>query len=665
MNKDELKTKKDWALYYQSIGLSIIPTGANKVSLIKWEPYQDRCATVEEIKRWWSIWPDANPTLVAGEISGVVTLDLDKKHNRTSKEFSIPPTICARSGSGGEHFFFKHPGRNIPSTNGQLFGEGVDLKADGGYILLAPSVNESGGVYDWIVPLESKNDLAEMPEWLVRAIEGHEKTGKKLWQKDPNEILEGSRNETATSIAGKIRSSLPLELLETVGWSGLTAWNQTIPKPLPERELRTVWESVNKYPVGNNQIRKNISSKAITKCFANIQSVPISWLWEGRIAIGKLTMIAGDPGLGKSFVTVNIATNVSKGYNWPVDNSTPPIGDVIFLSAEDDPADTIKPRLEAMGADCNRIYIIEAIQEEAETKNESTQRMFSFKRDIETLSDLLSSLPNCNLVIIDPISAYLDSTDSNNNSDIRGLLAPLSVLAGKHKVAIVLVSHLNKNSSVASAYRVMGSLAFTAAVRTAYIVTKDKDNPERRLFMPLKNNIAKDKKGFAYSIVEGENKMPIIEWEPEAVEMTLDEALGPIQTNDERTATSEAMDFLCILLKSGPLKVNDIQKEAKQACINTKPLRTAYGKLNIKSKKVGFNPGFWIWELPEGAQNNEDAQSRIEGNFEVAGRLRDTKYEKLDDFADYLNPDRKKDKDGIDDIPMKLPEPIPPNKLPF
>ena len=265
-------------------------------------------------------------------------------------------------------------------------------------------------------------------------------------------------------------------------------------------------------------------------------------------------------------------------------------------------------------------------------------------------------MSNCNTVIIDPISAYLDSTDSNNNSDIRGLLAPLSELASKHKVAIILVSHLNKNSGGNASYRVMGSLAFTAAVRTAYIVTKDKDNPERRLFMPLKNNIAKDKTGFAYSIIEGENGMPIIEWESKNVEITLDEALGPIQTNDERTATDEAVDFLCILLKDGPLKVNDIQKEAKQAGITTKPLRVAYGKLNIKSKKVGFSPGFWIWELPEGAQSNEDAQSKIVGSFDITGRLRNTKFEKLDDFVNDLKSDSEKDGGQNNTIIQKLPE---------
>src|SRR3989344_365389 len=91
------------ALQYAEMGLSIIPTGADKRPLIKWEAYQNRCATIDEINNWWKQWPEANPALITGKISGVVALDLDKKHNRTSKEFTLPQTACAKSGNGGEH----------------------------------------------------------------------------------------------------------------------------------------------------------------------------------------------------------------------------------------------------------------------------------------------------------------------------------------------------------------------------------------------------------------------------------------------------------------------------------------------------------------------------------------------------------------------------------
>ncbi|MFA6520438.1 MAG: bifunctional DNA primase/polymerase [Candidatus Paceibacterota bacterium] len=271
---NNLNTKIEWALYYQDIGWSIIPVGVDKRPLIKWEIYQTRCSSIEDIKKWWELWPNANPAVVTGKISGIVVLDIDKKHNRSSKEFHLPPTVYAKSGSGGEHFFFRHPGGYIKSVNAFL-NEGVDIKADGGYVVVHPSINEIGQ-YDWIIPPE--NGLSEIPEWLMEALQNNKKGRgvNKLWQKDPAEVLEGNRNETATSVAGKIRNSLPPELLEIVGWSGLNAWNQTIPKPISESELSKVWESIKKYPGVNspkdNSLLNEICSREDVTLFHDEQN---------------------------------------------------------------------------------------------------------------------------------------------------------------------------------------------------------------------------------------------------------------------------------------------------------------------------------------------------------------------------------------------------------
>jgi hypothetical protein len=240
----ELKTKLDWALYYQSIGLSIIPVGTNKISLIKWEIYENQQPTVDEINAWWQQWPEANPALITGMASGVVALDLDIKHGRTSKEFQIPPTISARSGGGGEHFFFKYPLGIYIKSRSAISGEGVDIRGEKGYILLAPSVNTEGGQYQWIIPLESKDDLAEMPEWLKKLTVDN--TNDKKWLLGKEGVSEGSRNETAASMAGKILSSTDPILWESIGWDQLQIWNTKNSKHLQMRELRNVWESIKK-----------------------------------------------------------------------------------------------------------------------------------------------------------------------------------------------------------------------------------------------------------------------------------------------------------------------------------------------------------------------------------------------------------------------------------
>lgn len=238
MNKNNL----EWALYYQSIGLSIIPTGKNKRPLVGWSPYQDRCATVEEIKEWWSKWPDANPAMVTGKVSGVVALDLDKKHNRTSSEFTIPPTASAKSGNGGEHFFFKYPADISVKSGSAIIGDGVDCRGNGGYILLSPSINEVGGKYEWLVPLESKEVLAEMPDWFKKmTTDGKE---EKKWLSGKDGVAEGSRSDTAASMAGKIISSTVPELLESIGWEMFMVWNSKNTPPISGAELRSVWESI-------------------------------------------------------------------------------------------------------------------------------------------------------------------------------------------------------------------------------------------------------------------------------------------------------------------------------------------------------------------------------------------------------------------------------------
>lgn len=193
--------------------------------------------TEEEVRNWWNTWPEANIAAITGSISCLVVLDLDAKHGRSSKEFQIPATACAKSGNGGEHFFFRHPGYPVKSSSA-IFGHGVDIRADGGYILLSPSINVAGGRYEWIIPPEE--DLAEMPDWLKRRTAA----GEKKWLIGKDGVSTGSRNDTAASMAGKILSNTAPELCESLGWDQFWVWNSKNIPPLPERELRQVWDSI-------------------------------------------------------------------------------------------------------------------------------------------------------------------------------------------------------------------------------------------------------------------------------------------------------------------------------------------------------------------------------------------------------------------------------------
>ncbi len=166
-------------------------------------------------------------------------------------------------------------------------------------------------------------------------------------------------------------------------------------------------------------------SELQTVCIADVEPKAINWLWPEKIARGKVSMIAGDPGLGKSLITIALASAVSTGARWPVGGGNAPLGSVTMLSDEDSVADTIRPRLDAAGADCSKIHALKMVREINED-GETVERSFSLAKDIERLAEVLEKLGDCVLVQIDPISAYLGGTDSHKNADVRALLSPLS-----------------------------------------------------------------------------------------------------------------------------------------------------------------------------------------------------------------------------------------------
>lgn len=245
------------ALEYRARGWSVFPVGKDKKPLIAWKKYQDELATVEQIEAWFKQWPTMNLGVATGALSGLVVLDLDIKHGWNSKKlrelgYGLPPTATAHTGNGGEHFFFKHPGVDVPNSEGQLFGEGVDIRGKGGFIVLAPSVTaykdkngkDSGGTYEWILPPE--DGIADMPEWLLTKIQGGEKK-KDNWRNLLHEdCLEGKRNGVAASIAGGLLLTTPPNEWESEAWPHLQKWNREHckPEPLTEKELRAVFESI-------------------------------------------------------------------------------------------------------------------------------------------------------------------------------------------------------------------------------------------------------------------------------------------------------------------------------------------------------------------------------------------------------------------------------------
>lgn len=338
------------------------------------------------------------------------------------------------------------------------------------------------------------------------------------------------------------------------------------------------------------------------RSMSEVEARAINWLWPGRIAKGKVSMIVGNPGLGKSQVCASLASVVSNGGAWPVDRTICQQGSVVILSAEDDAEDTIKPRLEAAGANMDNVFILDAIRCENE-QGEEGKRGFNLSIDTARLGALLDKLDDSALVIIDPITAYLGDTDSHKNAEVRALLAPLAEMAAAQQVAVIAVSHLTKSSGMDALLRVQGSIGFAAAARAVWGVAKDKDNPQRRLFMPLKNNIGTDVNGFAYTVegvrlAESSIETSHVMWESEIITQTSDEVFGTSdQSHEERRSLSDAKEFLRSLLINGPVKKNDISRDAEGAGHSWATIRRAQQDLGVIAYKDEFK-GSWRWRLP-------------------------------------------------------------------
>jgi hypothetical protein len=343
--------------------------------------------------------------------------------------------------------------------------------------------------------------------------------------------------------------------------------------------------------------------KLVSTLASEIMPKNIDWLWPGRIAIGKQTILGGEPDNGKSQVATGIAATISVGGSWPNGEGQAPLGSVIILSAEDDDEDTMVPRLIAAGADLSRIHLVRAVRGAG-----GRQLAFNFQTDLAALEEKIWNIGDVRLVIVDPISSYLGTRiNSHNNAEVRSVLEPISEMAADAEVGVLAITHSPKGTGMKAIDRFVGSIGFVAQARSAYIVTKDPSDAERRLMLPVKNNIAaKGQSGLAYKI-EGvtifpPGRRPIetsrVVWDGYAT-VGVNEALVASDTlTDGGTQFDKAEAFLRDLLKDGALSVAEIEQVARMEGISERTLRRAKGNLHVRSRKDGLQ-GPWMWELSQ------------------------------------------------------------------
>ncbi|GIL07052.1 MAG: hypothetical protein BroJett031_35720 [Betaproteobacteria bacterium] len=326
---------------------------------------------------------------------------------------------------------------------------------------------------------------------------------------------------------------------------------------------------------------------------------PVRWVWDGWLAAGKLHILAGAPGTGKTTIALAFAATITSGGRWPDGTRAEP-ADVVMWSGEDDPADTLAPRLRAMGTDMSRVHFIGA------TRTDNGRRAFDPARDLPPLLDALRRRRiTPRLLIVDPIvSAVLG--DSHKNAEVRQSLAPLVDLAAEIGCAVLGISHFSKGTAGRDPVeRVTGSLAFGALARIVLAAAKQPDDQGGgRLLARAKSNIGPDGGGFAYSLeVTAVPDHPTVQatrvlW-GDALAGTARELLATAETEPNDDDGADIDGFLRALLADGPMSAKSVLAEVAGAGgYSRDQIQRAARRLGVERRKDGMRGG-WVWTLPE------------------------------------------------------------------
>lgn len=339
--------------------------------------------------------------------------------------------------------------------------------------------------------------------------------------------------------------------------------------------------------------------KPVITCLADVVEEEVMWLWERYIALRKLCLIEGDPSHGKTWFSLFLAAAVSRGWKLP----DPDTGgferskerepaNVIYMTAEDGLADTIKPRLSMLGADHNRIYVIEG-QRNGDDDMEPVSM-----QDVDILRQAMKDI-RPTLLIIDPLQGFLGSgVDMNKANQTRPVLSGMLRLAEEFNCAVVIIRHLNKSNIGKAAYRGIGSIDFTAAARTVLLVGKDPEDDHKRVVVPTKCNIGIEGVPVVFEL----NEFGFV-WAGKT-DKTADELLYPEQRGDDSKEDGSLVDkvvvFLQEALQDGPVAFSKLSRDAgKLHGASDKTLRRAKEKLNIEAFKGQGAKGAWYWKLVE------------------------------------------------------------------
>jgi hypothetical protein len=339
------------------------------------------------------------------------------------------------------------------------------------------------------------------------------------------------------------------------------------------------------------------------KLLSEVEPEQVEWLWPRRIPRGKITILDGDPDNGKSVLTTDLAARVTAGLDLP-DGAPAEAAGAVIVSAEDGASDTIRPRFDAAGGDPTRTCLL------------GDDEPFAIPDDIPRLERAVRQV-GAALIVIDPIMAFFsDDVNSNRDQDVRRALTPLKQMAERTGAAVVLVRHLNKSPGGNPLYRGGGSIGIIGAARSGMVVGRHPDDDDLRVLAGQKNNLSLPPESLAYRIEAADNGAARIVYEGVS-EATAGQLLRVPADEEEKSALTEAKEFLNSELKGRSMAMKIVERNAREAGISPRTLKRAKQAMGVKSVKE--SDGSWTWSLPDKA--TEGGQASTAGTLGTVGPL--------------------------------------------
>lgn len=583
-------TMLDYALSYARGRLAVFPLSERGKTPATKKGYLDASTNPDKIKNWWGQNPNYNIGIATGEKSGgLVVIDLDIDENKGISGYeelcewerehdTLPETWISITGRGGYHYFYKS---NEKYTCKVSLYDGIDIRADGGYIVAPPSIHPNGNTYRWEChprdyPLAQVNDLVK--DFLSPPREEQQEGFK-----TPDKIPDGERNSTLYKAAcSMVAKGYPDSAIK----AAIEATNNDccVP-PLDDTEVDNIIKSALKYDRGtapykavcdNGRARPvNEKKKAKLTCLSDIQTEETQWIYNPYIPRGKIVIVGAYPGVGKTYLMCKLAACVSSGKPWlgvPKESPfTEKPGKVIYLTAEDGIADTIAVRMRACNADTNNIFVIE----------EGTSLSF----DSPDIEDYIKE-EQPEIVIFDPFQSFVGSgVNMNAANETREKLNPLIKLAKEYGTTFIIICHFNKNMKGDAITRILGSTDIVGACRSYLALGNVPGEPGVKYMAHEKSSLAKKGETVLFEIDPEEGGIKVVG----RSDLSADDYTAMANKKKPGSHTlDEAKDFIARNLSEGERKASEMMELMKANGFSEITIRRAKADLGVKSRREGF-----------------------------------------------------------------------------